>query len=155
MPYEPSLSNPLRVELERRESLGVFMRDYDRISQRDGSLPKNRDYANCLHQLLEVALRLNSEDTQYVVVGGLAVLAHIGSATGDVVAWRGTSDIDLLAEGKDASPHLTGLGYRFLQGNTWARRPAGTSHPLLTYVNDAIRHFIVQVREDIITLWQR
>jgi len=124
MPYEPSLSNPLRVELERRESLGVFMRDYDRISQRDGSLPKNRDYANCLHQLLEVA-------------------------------WRGTSDIDLLAEGKDASPHLTGLGYRFLQGNTWARRPAGTSHPLLTYVNDAIRHFIVQVREDIITLWQR
>ncbi len=153
MIYEPRLTKTLEDALNEARELDNFRIDYDRISNREGNLVKNRDYANCLHQLLEIGARLNRDKKNYVVLGGLAILAHIYENNHeDIIDWRGTSDIDILAKESDLQKMLKEeLGYKKINGNLWASHGCnGTSKPLATYVNDAMRHILVQLRDDVL-----
>ncbi len=148
----PLLSEELRQTLSREGTLEQFLDHYNRICQRSDESSKNRAYANCLHQLLEITPRLHDHRREHVVVGGLVIPIHLYQIKPEeVVNWRGTSDIDVLAQESEIADILVSLGYRRINGNYWGRNGVrGTTKPLVNYVNDSAYHQLVQIREDIV-----
>lgn len=148
----PLLSEELRGRLSREGTLEQFLDHYRSICQRSDETSKNRAYANCLHQLLEIAPRLHDLGREYVIVGGLVIPVHLYQTQPEhVINWRGTSDIDVLAQESEVADVLISLGYRRINGNTWSKHGArGTTKPLVSYVHDSAYHQLVQIREDVV-----
>lgn len=106
------ISDKLKRYLEDSGDLKHFKEDFEKISRvTSKSHPK---YADTLREFLELCLMLNEEQKDYVVLGGLATAAHIYAANpSEFILWRGTDDIDLLADKKEVEGIIRALGYEF------------------------------------------
>jgi len=111
--YVPKLSKSLEDRLRKNKKLDMFLSDYKNICTRNEHVPANSKYAHCIHQLLELSNAFEKQNTKYVILGGLAVLAHAQDKNPlALLEWRGTEDVDLLADAEDIKVMLSGFGYR-------------------------------------------
>lgn len=97
--------------LAHNEQLERFMQEHDSLHNRDD---KGKAYANTIGGCLGIAHDLNRKNIPYCIIGGLAVAFHLHQVNHDAfLQWRGTSDIDILANKKVAERTLGEFGYDF------------------------------------------
>jgi len=104
------ISEDLINHLEKVGTWEDFRLEYNIIHKKDPA------YANTIAGMLEIARGLNKIKRKYLIIGGLAVASYLHQ--GDICAfreWRGTSDIDLLADKKIAESILKKADYSFAQ----------------------------------------
>ena len=140
--YEPRLSPELRVYLESKGKLQEFLNDYRQMcnnfkpakiyipekerkpkkyeelsdSEKEELEKLGKGYAFALHQLLEAGLKLDKENNNYAVIGGLGVLCHLYEHNPRFpLKFRGTEDIDILSSKDEAEKvkprEYTALGF--------------------------------------------
>lgn len=139
--YRPNLSEKLEKELKGKGTLERFLSDYEAICTRSENIGMNRKYAECVHQLLELSHAFNSKNVDYIMIGGLSVLAHLQSKDPSVLSrWRGTEDVDLLMDAEKAKGTLGEFGYRSEKPLHNVRDGDGVEGKLYNFVrpNDSI-----------------
>ncbi len=108
---EPKISMDLVNELRRQGQLEKFMKIYTKIHE-----GKDRKYANTILGCLEIAHSFNKKREPYLIIGGISVMTHLEQSDPEYIfKWRGTDDIDLLANKKKASGILMGADYKLKQ----------------------------------------
>jgi hypothetical protein len=112
------INRDLEVKLREAGTYDRFVSDLEAIQSRPGDSKNNKKYAHCIVDFLEMAVRYESAGINYVTLGGIAVLAHRMQENPDMaVEWRGTDDVDMLAEydkimESDLIPVMDSLGYQ-------------------------------------------
>ena len=108
MKKEPKISIHLVNELRIQGQFDRFMDAYNKIHGTD------REYANTILGCLEISNSFNKEEKPYLIIGGLAVMAYLYQVNSNAIfEWRGTNDIDILANKGTAEGILKGADYGF------------------------------------------
>ncbi|HLC84406.1 MAG TPA: hypothetical protein VJH22_01290 [Candidatus Nanoarchaeia archaeon] len=144
----PRLSPLLQERLLEAGTTELFLDHYKRICERSEALTKNKAYAECVKETMEIASRARPHP--YVVLGGMGVLCYAYAENPEnVITWRGTADIDILGHHRTLDKVVKQVGFKPVLGNTWGRNAAGTSK-IWTYDKNETGHVLAQVRQDVI-----
>ncbi len=117
--------------LEDNSQLERFMGEYEELHERD---EEGKAYANTIGGCLGIAHDLNRKKVPYCIIGGLAVAFHLHQVNhAAFLQWRGTSDIDILADKKSAERTLREFGYDFREAQYGK---AGAKSGIYVYAKD-------------------
>ncbi len=136
--YIPKLSEELETYLKEKKMYASFVKDYNHLctqyrlpkitiigkeeknkpyeklsSEEKEMLSKHgKTYAHALHQLLELAMRLDKEKQEYALIGGFGILGHLYEQSPSFIKkFRGTEDIDILSK-NDLESQYRSIGFK-------------------------------------------